>query len=377
MPPEPEHRDSCVFVPSPSGEGGASVRKRRVRGEPSRTTALARLSAIAGVVLLMMTVAAHFAITGIDLLDICLDVLSFYRTQLLILSVLSIAGVCLESKRLRRRIIFPAIAAAINAVEVLPWCGLTAGSQTLRADPAVPGKPGLVLCVANVLRENPEKAAFIRFVREISPDVLVVLEVNPEWIEGLQPLRAQYPGFIEQPDALTDYGLLILSRLPIIAGGTGDDGLNLPRCRRIAFRWEGRDVTLVAAHPFPPGDPARLWRLRNRSIHEIAAAVRSAGGPALVMGDLNMTMFSRHYKSLISEGGLANAREGIGLFHTFPSFLPNFMRIPLDHVLHSAHFVTRRLEKKSIPGSDHLGLVAELDWMESGAISRKGGGEYD
>jgi len=309
--------------------------------------------AVGGVLCISASVAGYLSVTGLAVLDMFLDIASFFRLQLLIASIACAALLCMDLKRRRLWLVFPAVALVINAGEVLPW------HAEGEATPC--SGPRLVVCVANVLRPSRQRDAFVPFVRRLNPDVLAVLETNAAWEEALEPLRDTYPYVVKQPDRHTNYGMLLFSRLPPAASAPERPGLGLPRCRRVDVEWEGRAVRIIAAHPFPPADPAR-FRLRNLQLRTIGRSIRGTDVPALVIGDLNTPMFSRYYKGMVEEGGLMNSRQGRGLLATCPSALPSFLRIPLDHILHSPHFRTCDCTVLPIPGSDHMALVAELAW---------------
>ena len=81
--------------------------------------------------------------------------------------------------------------------------------------------------------------------------------------------------------------------------------------------------------------------------------------PVLLLGDLNTTPWSFHFQHLLKESGLKNSMKGFGHQPSWPSNIP-FLRIPLDHVLHSEEItIHNRMIGRNI-GSDHLPVIVDF-----------------
>ena len=55
-------------------------------------------------------------------------------------------------------------------------------------------------------------------MRRANPDLVLLLEPGPEWEQAVRPLYPAYPYRIGDPLPNT-YGLILLSKLPLEAGG--------------------------------------------------------------------------------------------------------------------------------------------------------------
>ena len=84
--------------------------------------------------------------------------------------------------------------------------------------------------------------------------------------------------------------------------------------------------------------------------------------PTVVIGDLNTTMFSATYRQLLADSGLSDARAGHGLMPTWPSSMPSWGRLALDHVLVPDELTVTDIELGEPTGSDHRGLRVALQW---------------
>jgi endonuclease/exonuclease/phosphatase (EEP) superfamily protein YafD len=81
--------------------------------------------------------------------------------------------------------------------------------------------------------------------------------------------------------------------------------------------------------------------------------------PALLVGDLNLTMFSPEYRRFTKDLHLKNARKGFGPLGTWPAWVP-FARLPLDHCLVQGDLAVVNCMVGPDIGSDHLPIIVDL-----------------
>lgn len=82
----------------------------------------------------------------------------------------------------------------------------------------------------------------------------------------------------------------------------------------------------------------------------------------LLLGDLNSAPYSFHFKKLIKLLNLKTFYHPIQSFNTWPSFLPNIMRIQIDNLLFKGNFKFSRILIGKNNGSDHLPLFVDLEY---------------
>jgi len=189
------------------------------------------------------------------------------------------------------------------------------------------------------------------------PDLLVLQEVDARWIAALAPLEDRYPYRILLPRA-DNFGMAIYSRQTLAEPSVirPDDG-PIPSIRTTLITTSSR-IQLLASHPPPPIGAARS-RQRNRTLQTLASAVDPMQ-PALIIGDLNITRWSPHFRQLLRQSGLMDSAGAAGLQPTWwPPRLP-ILAIPIDHLLHSAQL--RILDRRIGPavGSDHRALIVDV-----------------
>lgn len=240
------------------------------------------------------------------------------------------------------------IATVFHACWVLPDL-----SRSARPLPAT-GEP-LRMLVLNVHTSSSSYDEVARLVADTKPDVVGLVEIDAAWLGKLAPALAGYPHRIEDPFE-GNFGLALYSKLPM-TGGVEHLGSPLPTIvARLDVR--GVPVAVVLTHPIPPvrREP---FALQLSQLAAIAQRTHELAAPAIVMGDLNATPWSRPFRDFIAASGLCDTRAGFGLQASFPA-ASAVLRIPIDHVLASCSIGVRSREIERDVGSDHLPVVIDL-----------------
>ena len=227
------------------------------------------------------------------------------------------------------------------------------------ADPPSGPATRLRVVTANVYVLNPTPEVAFRALRELRPDVLVVPELGPTGVAGLQAsgLLADLPySLVELTGRDETVGLY--SRLPLRDTSTREVGSRaLPRA---TVDVGGVSVRLLAVHPLPPISVFQsLWRAALTDLLDESRAVRL---PVVLAGDFNADRDHALFRRLLGSG-LRDAHDerGRGLARTFPASAP-FLH--LDHVLvrdgAAGRLAVHDVREVEVPGSDHLGVLVDL-----------------
>lgn len=197
--------------------------------------------------------------------------------------------------------------------------------------------------------------AVVALVHDHDVDLLAVQELTPEAADALAaaglddvlPHSAAFPepGFI---------GTGLWSSEPL-SGVAAVEGF-VSRTVRAQVE-SGGGLTVVAAHPAAPGALTHeAWSADTAALVDLADAI---DGPALVVGDLNLTPDHRAFRDLV-DAGYAHARDqaGAGLKPTFPEGRAPFPLVAIDHVLvRDTLFAADSVHTIAIPGADHRALI--------------------
>ena len=284
-------------------------------------------------------------LTAIDTRQHYIEMFSHFRLQYLVASLLLIVFA------VKRRATYSAlivVALGLNAAYVLPCYS---------DNTAATGDTRLKFLYANVQAKNQDHEHLIDLINSERPDVIVLQEVSAHWLEALQTLNAGYP-FSYSAAREDNFGIAMWSRQPY-ASATHVDSPPLDYPTIIAsVRMGGTDLTLISTHPMIPLGREN-FAARNAQLQSVSEIVAQASGEVLLLGDLNASVWGRHYRRFEASTGLRNARRGVGVLPTWPTFMPVAM-IPIDHALVSSGIGIADIKTGPHIGSDHLPLIVTV-----------------
>lgn len=251
-------------------------------------------------------------------------------------------------------------------VVVLAGVLVLQGAQLLR--PRAPGgraAPTLRLLIHNTHSRNPDIRAVEAELIESNADVVVLVDVSPDFVRALPALSAiteAYPHQLRRGPIPDSTGWrIVLSRWPL-------DDHRTPKDLRCVVRQPGHPFALLALHPASPRDGGR-WRRGNGLVVEAATAARAfedAGLPVIVAGDLNSTPSGWRDRLLTAHSGLRRCKPRGALTGTFPAGLPGPLRLALDDAWVSPAWRVSSWTVGDDAGSDHSSLLVELSLSPSG-----------
>ncbi|HEW97060.1 MAG: endonuclease/exonuclease/phosphatase family protein [Candidatus Parabeggiatoa sp. nov. 3] len=237
----------------------------------------------------------------------------------------------------------------INGIVVLPWYFPSVQNHIQNHS--------LSILLSNVNIKNKNYSALVQLVAAENPDILIVQEGNRHWIKHLKVLEKTLP-YVEAPPNSYFFGTVIYSRFPF----EETQMLSLGRSGResilVKIKINHKMVSLLTTHPLPP-IPEGLFEHRNSQLFEVQSFIKQLPTPKMLIGDLNISMWSPFYSQLTQETRLINARQGFGILPTWPTFLPVLM-IPIDHCLVSPDIKVMKIKTGESIGSDHLPLIVEV-----------------
>lgn len=284
-------------------------------------------------------------------LNLFLEFTSGYKLQFLLLTLCSLVYFLLTRKKLW--IAINLFCVLLNLAAILPW--YFNQPEIVNRERYEP----LKVLSYNVLWQNKHYAQAIALINREQPDIAIFLEAVPHWHSELIALNSSYPYHIRAKQLEIE----IYSKLP----------LNNPQIKRYGtyrglviadIKVGDRLVKFAATHAYPqlywgPGG----WLIRNQHLEiGIGEYVRNLQQPAIVLGDLNVSMWSPFYHSMIERSGLRNTRQGLGILPTHSIFAPQFavLSAPIDHCLVSSNIQVKNFKLGPAIGSDHLPIIAEL-----------------
>lgn len=216
----------------------------------------------------------------------------------------------------------------------------------------------LKILQVNVLFLNKDTVTLRNLVDEEKPDIILAAEVNTAFAKMFRNIISDYPHQTAISSDETAYGIAVLSKTPLEPVQKKDFDMGGIPAQLIKMQHDGKLLSIVSIHP---ANPVNDIGSRDR---EFAALEKwfAEEKPeyALLAGDFNATPYCPALKQLQKQTGLQNAREGKGLYGSWPSWVPPFMRIPIDHTLVTKNIGVVDLRVGSDIGSDHLPVITSL-----------------
>ncbi len=286
------------------------------------------------------------SITGyLGQLNVFLDITSNFKIQYFILGLFLCIIFALTQQRIW--LVVSLACVFINLIEIVPWYipqGNVASGQSLR------------LLSLNVLASNRQYDQVIALVEQEKPAIAAFLEANVIWSEKLQVLAKSFPYHISAKILEME----LYSNIPLENYSIQRYGHN--RGNLLAnLTIESKKVSLIISHTMQPlmfDKDGFKWRNQHLEVG-IGRYVKHLTTPVILMGDLNITLWSPYYKKAIHYSGLRNARAGFGLLPTFPAGIPGFS-IPIDHCLVSPDLSILNSKTGNYVGSDHLPVITDV-----------------
>lgn len=214
----------------------------------------------------------------------------------------------------------------------------------------------------NVRMENRKVDKLKQHIRKYEPDIISVNEPDEWWADQLKELDEIYPYSIKKPLDNT-YGMMVYSRYKLI-----NEEVNflvkegIPSIFATVIFPSGQEFDLHCVHPEPPAPGSPTYE-RDTEILLIGKRVKESDRPAIIVGDLNDVAWSYTSLRFKKFSGVADPRQGRGLFATYNAFVPLF-QYPLDHFFHTKDFALRKLKKLRKFGSDHYPMFISLSFLK-------------
>ncbi len=298
-----------------------------------------RLSLIAGIGLAVATVLGFLG----RVCWVC-DLFSHFRVQYFQLFLVLI-GISIW-RRQNRQMVCWVLLACLNYAFVLP---LYFGKPPLATEQPVRA----MLMNLNAANGNTEQV--LSAIQKADPDLLVLEEVTPKWAAELSGL--DYPYRVAQSQEGC-FGIMLLSKHPlsrtnvVVVGSAG-----VPSIVADVHLPQG-EISVIGTHPVPPIS-AEFSKYRNDQLAALSEFVKKQKHPVLLIGDLNASPWSAHFGRLLKESGLKNSMKHFGFQPSWPSD-NRFLRIPIDHMLHSPDILIHRRAVGGDVGSDHLPVIVDF-----------------
>lgn len=251
-----------------------------------------------------------------------------------------------------------------HLIRIIPYTPLASPTvkswNSARSESSSEQSKRLRIIFSNVQEENDRFDIWRQAVLDTNADVVIAAEVNDRWAAVLDDLKDIYPQQIVQPQD-NWYGIALISRYRIVDAEirylVQDD---IPSIDAFVELPSGDQVRIIGVHPQPP-EPIRDNDATARDAEMVLWGKELAEDdrPTVIGGDLNDVAWSRSTRLFLRLSRMLDPRRGRGFFNSFHADR-FWMRFPLDHVFHSAHFAIREMSRLPHVGSDHFPILIDL-----------------
>lgn len=205
----------------------------------------------------------------------------------------------------------------------------------------------------NINSSNSSLEELSRNVEKASTEMVALIEVTPE-IENI--ITHNVSDYSNRFSLTRDdnFGFLILSKINFKVEEIHEH-MGIPVYVKIFI--EKHNIKMFLLHLPPP-----LWREAWGTQKEVLALIakeinKSNNQTVLIIGDFNMTTTSAQYQDFYKQLEPRFYSED-GFFQgTWPSFMPEFLGLPIDHVLSNRKF-EMKIDHPS--GSDHKSIIVRI-----------------
>ena len=217
------------------------------------------------------------------------------------------------------------------------------GSNPVPPDPGATER--LKIVMTNLLWDNDRHDDVIRLIRAERPDILGLVEFTTDWGMALAEIREEFPYRCEAPAGPSGLALWFRKKPTTLGPAISLTSQGWPLIHA-TFEFAGRERTLWLVHPTAPVVPERM-KAGFPELDAIALRVQATGGSQIVIGDLNTTDGSPHFRDFLDVSGLRDTRLGFGRQGSWPTERP--YRLAIDHALVSDDLavVSRRVGPSS------------------------------
>lgn len=267
------------------------------------------------------------------------DLFNHFRVQYVLCSIVLLAATTMLYRKM--------VAVALLVLLLnLGWMGLRL-AETSGIDRLADGqKADIAVLASNVLSANTHYAAVREMVARENPDIVVLTEPTPEWMEQMVPLERSYPYVLKHQQS-GNFGMAIYAKRPFTSAVHEMGRWGIP----LAVLDFG-DFLLVAAHPIPP-IPKENQIENKEYLAKIAELTKASTKPMILAGDLNATLWSHSTAALI-DAGFKRVNPS-GMAYTWPTTFP-LMAIQIDHFF-ATGVTSAEFQVLENVGSDHYPIL--------------------
>ncbi len=226
------------------------------------------------------------------------------------------------------------------------------------------------ILAGDVLQPNSCYPDFLNEVKRFDPDLVLTMESNKDWENGLSEIEKDYPFTVKVP-LENLYGMHVYSKRELVNVEVNyqieDDKPSI----FFDFISEGNlPIFFCCLHPAPPSPTENeTSKERDAELMLTGKTIRAMDKPTVVCGDMNDVVWSRTTRLFKKMTGMIDPRVGRGFFSTYNANY-YFLRFPLDHLFHTRDLYIEKMVRSKNFGSDHFAMYYEIHHKRKAATPK-------
>jgi endonuclease/exonuclease/phosphatase (EEP) superfamily protein YafD len=213
---------------------------------------------------------------------------------------------------------------------------------------------GYKIYYQNINSSNSSLVELSKKIRGSAAEFVTLVESTPE-IERLIKTSLKDYTQILSLSRDDNFGFLILSKTKIKLEEVHERS-EIPIY--VKFFIEKYNMTIYLLH-LPPPLWKEAWEIQKETLALILKEINTNKKQSfLILGDLNMTTLSSQFQDFYTLLNPEFSSQELNSLGTWPSFMPKFLSLPIDHVLSNRNF---EMEIGPAVGSDHRSIIIKMD----------------
>ena len=244
---------------------------------------------------------------------------------------------------------------AITLGFILALLSIYVAEYFYRAPITPPTDRSLTVVSFNVNGANPRRDDIIGYLNTLSPDIVLLVEVDQRWSALLNRYRDQL-GYMIAHYQDDNFGIALLSKYELNGSVLQVTEQQIPLIHA-SVKLPQQQLQVVGVHTLPPLSH-EYWSLSIEQITTALALFDRTTAPSILLGDINATPNGTLYRMIVDHGMLIPAGFGRRLWPTWG--IGTLSLLQLDHI-----FISRQLAVNSDQlglniGSDHRAVITTI-----------------
>ena len=185
-------------------------------------------------------------------------------------------------------------------------------------------------------------------------DILLFQEVSPMMKDKFKKLKPIFPYGSDLNNPLDMFDTIILSKYPL-----NKIENKKYHILKADLKINNNSISIFGIHLRPGGNQKDYDYALNQISH-LEKILNNTNSKFIVSGDLNMTPYSKRFSRFVKKNKLKTYISPTNEKSTWPSFLPNFLGIQIDHFLFVDDIKLADFHTAESFGSDHRPLIAKI-----------------